>query len=430
MSSPIESASGFGHVDRRPKTFDVRVRGCKVNQCEAAAVARALESRGLRQARTGERPDVVVVHGCAVTAAAERESTRLARAARREGAVHVVFSGCAAAIPAAAEGVEIIPSGPGWSDAIARWIDLLPAPRPGGDCNEAFPGHHRAFVKIQDGCDRWCTYCIVPALRGPPRDTSLDDILREAAARIRAGHLELVLSGVNIGRWRASLGGLAAVVREVARLPGLRRLRLSSLHPADLTPELLDVMRSSAAVVPHVHLPLQSGSDDVLRRMNRGYTAGEFLAAVERARAYLDRAAITTDVMVGFPGETGRDFNATVAVCRAAGVSRIHIFPFSPRPSTAAARLDGRVPQAVVRERCGRLRRLAMELSVAAHSGHVGEEVGVLCETWDGATAAGYSERYMPVRFPAPADPRGRIWRVRVVAADADTLTGELIGPG
>ena len=197
-------------------------------------------------------------------------------------------------------------------------------------------------------------------------------------------------------------------------------LRLSSLHPAELTDELLAVWRATPAMTPHVHLPLQSGSTRILRAMRRGYTADEFLAAIARARAALDRPAFNTDIIVGFPGETDGDFEDTLRVSRAAGFSRMHIFPFSPRPGTPAADHPDTVPAPVIHERARGLRKLADDLQQAAHAAAVGETARVLCETqaaggeWDG-----YSERYYPVRFAGPPD-----WTGQLVNVHLDRMNG------
>ncbi len=432
MFSPTDLATPS--PSRRPLTYIVDVFGCKVNQCEAREIERELERRGLRGADEGERADVAVVHTCAVTSTALAESRRRLAQLDRPGTL-VVASGCGAGLlPEHVRCDATVPAGPGWSASLRAALDgLLGAPThpEAAERPRRFTGHARAFVKVQDGCDLGCAYCIVPRLRGPPRDRPLESIVAEVQRYVRVGHAEVVLSGVSIGLWgRDRDEELADVVAAVARVRGLRRLRLSSLHPLELTDRLLDTMRSHPNVAPHLHLPLQSGSDAVLRRMRRRYTVADFVEAVARARAALEEPAITTDVMAGFPGETPADFDATVQLCRAVGFSRMHVFAFSARPGTAAAALPGRLAAPEIRRRAAELRTLGRELALAWHRRWVGREVELLVERWSPATgrAAGHCARYCAVETILPARPdEAGVVRVRVTAADADGLRGEPI---
>jgi len=213
---------------------------------------------------------------------------------------------------------------------------------------QGFDDHQRAFLKVQDGCDAHCTYCIIPRLRPDLRSKPIEVAVTEARELVRHGHKEIIVTGIFLGAYghetaiRRRFGGdgapLADLVAALADVTGLERLRLSSLEPGDVSEALLDVLASRPNCVPHLHLPLQSGSETVLRRMNRQYTRDDYAAMLDRVRARLDRPAITTDVIVGFPGETGADFEASVEIARHAGFCKIHAFPFSPRKQTAAAR--------------------------------------------------------------------------------------------
>ena len=251
----------------------------------------------------------------------------------------------------------------------------------------------RAFLKIQDGCDAHCTYCIIPTLRPTLWSKPVESVVEEARNRVSAGHVEIVLTGIFLGAYgqptalrrrqpQSTAKPLGKLINAICvNTPGLRRLRLSSLEPGDLTDELIDVLRHHRQVVPHFHLPLQSGSDALLRRMNRQYTRGGFLQMVERVNAAFDQPALTTDVIVGFPGETDDEFERTVEVVRAAGFIHVHAFPYSPRPGTAAARwTEQYVRGPIVNERIARLRDIAAEQSFAFRSGFVGETVEVIIE--------------------------------------------------
>lgn len=420
------------------RTFGVRVLGCKVNQYEAAQAEHLLRQAGLTPAAPGTAPDVMVLHTCAVTSAALRKSAQLARRLAAEARC-VLLSGCGVAGGLDVKGMAIeasVPSGPGWLDRLAEAVAALPLPKSPAAASDGlldhFPGHTRAFLKIQDGCDRRCAYCIVPALRAAPRDKPLPDILREAQALVRNGHRELVLTGVCVGLWgRGGPAGLADVVRAVAALPGVTRLRLSSLHPEDLTPRLLDAWAEHPSLMPHFHLPLQSGSDRILAAMRRGYTAGEFLDAVARIRARVPDPALTTDVIAGFPGETDADFDATLSVGRAAGFSRVHAFSFSPRPGTPAAEAAGTVPAEVIHARVQRLRTAAGEWARAFHRRFDGVSAQVICETRDDRTGEweGYTERYIPVHFKGPAGWQGRVLEVRLGHPTTAGLRGTPVTP-
>jgi len=428
-------------TERAPTTFSVEVLGCKVNQHEAQQIRCALEAAGLRAAADGTVPDLAVVHTCAVTAEALRQSRQAAR--RRGGAAtRLILSGCGASpqLGAAAEvaAAAVVPAGPNWVERLVAAAESLGARGAAsahaagfGTILDRFAGHTRAFVKAQDGCDNGCAYCIVPRLRGPPRDRPAGEILAEARSLAAAGHAELVLSGVCVGRYGDGGGRetLADLIAQLDRVEGLERLRLSSLHPAELTDELLAAWRASPKMAPHAHLPLQSGSDAVLARMGRGYTAAQFLEAVERLRRALDRPAIATDVIVGFPGETEDDFEQTLAVARRAGFSRIHGFRFSPRPGTPAAALRPTVAAPVARARARRLQEEAARLSTAFHAASVGRIVRVLAETRVAARGEwkGYDERYISVRFPGGPEWAGRLAPVRLTAADAAGARGELV---
>lgn len=255
-----------------------------------------------------------------------------------------------------------------------------------------FEGHRRAFLKVQDGCDAHCTYCIIPRLRGAPRSKPEHIILEEVRALIYTGYREIVLTGIYLGafgretavrkRFASSDSPLARLVGAIAKTPGLLRLRLSSLEPGDLDESLLNALRSSKVCVPHLHLPLQSGSAEILRRMNRQYSVEDFLETTRRVRDALDRPAITTDIVVGFPGEQDADFEATLAVARQAGFCDIHAFPFSPRRQTAAAKWsDQFVPSPVVDERLTRLAVLKSELSLAFRRQFLGQTERVIVES-------------------------------------------------
>lgn len=304
--------------------------------------------------------------------------------------------------------------------------------------------HQRAFLKVQDGCDAHCTYCIIPTLRPSPWSKPVEAAVDEAKRLVAAGHVEIVLTGIFLGAYgqptalrrrqpRPTAEPLGELVEALCtHVPGLHRLRLSSLEPGDVTPELLEILRRHREVVPHFHLPLQSGSDAILRRMNRQYTSADFLRLVEQLRSAFDRPALTTDIIVGFPGEGESDFQQTLRVVDAARFIHIHAFPFSPRPGTAAARWTKEfVAGRVANERMAVLRERAAEHSFAFRQSFIGENADVLVERTSRESHAtsvrhGRCERYFDVCFDGFAGRAGECVRVRIDRVTRDQTFGSL----
>jgi len=303
----------------------------------------------------------------------------------------------------------------------------------------------RAFVKIQDGCDAHCTYCIIPSLRPTLWSKPVEQVVEEVRGLVDAGHVEIVLTGIFLGAYGQSTAlhrrqrgqnSLEGLIEALSAVTGLRRLRLSSIEPGDLTPSLLEAMAASPQVVPHFHIPLQSGSDLILRRMNRQYNRGKFLGMVDRIHAAFDRPALTTDIIVGFPGEDDAEFEKTVDVARRSGFIHIHAFPYSPRPGTAAARWTGQfIHGPIVNARIARFTQFASESSRAFRKSFVGEVATVILERghvqYDGRSHRhGRSERYFPILVDDKDDlSAGQELQVRIDRiADAHTLGSVLTG--
>ncbi len=310
-----------------------------------------------------------------------------------------------------------------------------------------FFGHSRAFLKVQDGCDAYCTYCIIPSARKRLYSKPIEDAVSEVRQLVANGYREIVLTGIFLGaygrptasrrRFKSNESPLAGLVEAIAQTEGLDRLRLSSLEPGDVDDALLDVLSRYENCVPHLHLPLQAGSNEVLRRMNRQYTVDEYLAMIQSVRTKLDRPAITTDVIVGFPGETDQMFEDTLNVARESGFCKIHAFPFSPRPGTAAARWKKEfVHQQAVKQRMHDLESLGYELARGYEKQFVGHTERVLVEgksgrgleTADGGLLMhGHSDRYFEVFFAAGQVEPGEMVRVRIDAVEADRVYGTLV---
>ena len=426
-----------GTFTREPvSTFAIRTVGCKVNQYDGQVIREHMAQLGWRERPIGERADVYIINTCTVTARADEKCRKaIRRAIRRNQDARVIVTGCGAVrAPTAFASIA------GVSAVLTReqmvhveeFLATGSAPKPGDIFARGisrFADHTRAFLKIQDGCDAHCAYCIVPLVRGRPRSRSLDEVRREAERLVAAGHVEIVLTGIHVGRYDPG-GGivLADAVRETLKTAGLHRLRISSIEATEVTEALLDTGVSDERFCPHFHLPLQSGDDDILATMRRSYTAARFLNRIDTIRRRFPRPSISTDIMVGFPGETEAQFRNTLAVCRAAGFSRIHIFPFSPRPGTPAAEMADRIRAPVIHERESALRTLAAELALGYKRSFLGETVLPLVEhrrERESGRLAGWSPRYLRVEFDGPDALMGRIVPVRVQAAMPDKVLGE-----
>ncbi|VGO14592.1 Threonylcarbamoyladenosine tRNA methylthiotransferase MtaB [Pontiella desulfatans] len=421
-------------------TYFVNVLGCKVNQYDAQQIEQLLERYGLEKTDTSDDADLIVVHTCGVTADAARKSRQTIRKMQRNNPLaHVIVTGCAAndeLTQVDQDPVFRVPAGADWLQRLVEQLDALAMPhRHGVDgittdtfTISRFEGHTRAFLKVQDGCDIGCSFCIIPQLRKAPRDKAIADAVREATALTAAGYREIVVTGVSVGLYGREQGSsLAEMLRSLVAVPDIGRIRLSSLHPGELTAELLDVWASSPAIMPHLHLSLQSGSDAVLAAMRRGYTADEYLDAVERARAALDNPAFTTDVIVGFPGETDTYFQESHDFCRKVGFSQMHVFTYSPRPKTIAARMGNQVNGALAMERSEQLRALGEQLAADYHRQFAGKNAEVLVEGSKDGRATGYSRHYIPAEFGATEDLRGQMVSLPVRETSA---SGIVCDPG
>ena len=413
--------------------------GCRLNQADTQALQTLLETRGFHTVPLEAQPDVVVVNTCTVTARAELSDRRAIRRAARGGG-RVVVTGCwAQTSPAevvALGGVDLVV---GNADK-ARLPDLLveltrtATPRvevsdiAGARFETTTPGaggRARAFLKVQDGCQHRCAFCVVPLARGSSR--SLGPALVEEHVRtlVAAGHPEVVLTGVDLGHYGADLvprTSLAALLARLVTIGGLRWLRLSSMLPAYFTDGVMDIVTSSPVIAPHLHVPLQSGSDRVLRAMRRPYTVALYRGLVERLTAAIPRLGLGADVIAGFPGESDDDFAETLGLVEALPFSYLHVFPYSARRGTEAAGRPGRVAPASVAERARRLREAAAVKNRRFRERMLGrvEDVLVL-EERDRMTGGlvGLTGNYMEVTFAGPDRLRRGTARVRVIAVDA-----------
>lgn len=400
------------------RTCRLVTMGCKVNQYETQLVKEALERHGYREAAGEESAELCVVNTCTVTGEADSKARQLIRqlAKHNPGTKTVVFGCYAAREPAALEKLPgvfaVVPDNRELPDVMQRF----------GICDwptgiSRFDGHRRAFVKVQDGCILNCTYCIIPQVRPGLRSRTSTEIIEEVRRLIDNGYKEIILTGIHLGHFgvEATRGRSGRVpyrlwhlIRDLNRIPGQWRLRLSSLEAAEVGPDFLSAVADCERLCPHFHLCLQSGSDDVLYRMKRRYRAGRFLKKLDQIRGIFDEPAFSTDVIVGFPGETDADFERTLQTCDSAGFMKIHAFPFSARRGTPAADLGELVPAEVRKERCARLAELERQLARRYHQALSGKRLTVLVEARPASQAGwvlGTACRYVSVEIPGtPAD--------------------------
>ena len=428
--------------------FRILTFGCKVNQCDSTALAQALITRGWREAPEGVAPDLILVNTCTVTARADQQARQAIRGLARDyPGTPLWVTGCYAqrspAELAALPGVQGVLG----NREKARLADLLadlftepPLLRVGplspGEALEALPapiilGRTRPRLKIQDGCEHHCTYCIVPQVRGPRRSLPPEDVAAALEQLAAAGYREAVLTGVNLGQYGVDLTpptDLASLLGAIRSRPRPPRLRLSSLEPQEVTQALLKELASFPGFCPHFHLPLQSGAAPVLEAMGRDYTPEEFRDLVEEINRNIPDAGLGLDVLVGFPGETAADFEATYTLVEALKVTYLHVFPFSPRPGTPAARLR-RVPAPQVKARAKRMRELGQRKKRQFLEAQLGRTGEVLVEGSAPRTGRlkGLSANYLRVLLSGPPEWHNQILTVRFQEVREEALVGEVV---
>lgn len=426
------------------RTVAFHTLGCKVNQYDTQAMRERFEEAGFRTVEFEDRADVYVVNTCTVTGTGDKKSMQTIRRCHRTNPdAAIVVTGCLAqraanelTLPGVrlvlgtqrrGEVVQLLERALAQDCALIAVETLRQAPFERLTVH-AHEGHTRATMKIQEGCDRYCTYCIIPSVRGPIRSRPLAEIRVEAESLAAAGFREAVLTGIHLtsyGREQHGSITLLDAIRAVHGVKGIERIRLGSLEPVIVTRDFVQGIASMPKVCHQFHLALQSGSDTVLARMHRRYTSGEFLAACAMLREAFEDCALTTDVMTGFPGETEEEFAQTVDTCQKAGFARMHVFPYSEREGTKAAAMAGSVPRGVREERARRLIAVGRELERAALERRVGQIEDVLIEETDAqGRGTGYTGGYMRVHVPG-ARP-GTIVRARIGGMENEELSGEL----
>lgn len=420
-----------------PLKYALVTFGCRVNQADSFDIDRAFCAAGA-EATLPETADLVVVNTCSVTASADQGARQAIRRLHRANpAARIVVTGCyATARPddlAALPGVvDVVPNGTK-PTLVAGLVTPTSAEwYAGGDgacgamLGPGLLGRTAYTLRVQTGCDEPCAYCIIPSTRGRGRSRRLEDVLASVDEALAAGYREIVLTGVHLGAWGRDLAGALSVVTlatSLARRGGDVRYRLSSLEPMDCSPPLVDLIAADARFAPHVHLPLQHASDALLERMRRPYRLDDYRRTVDLVRARMPGAAIGSDVIVGFPGETDEDHRRLVAYLASSPLTSLHVFPYSTRAGTEAARLSGHVPPPVVRQRTAEVRAIGRRLAERFREAQDGAVRRALTVD-DGRTAV--TDNYLSVRIP-PGQPRNRWVDVRLTRA-GEGFVGEIVG--
>jgi threonylcarbamoyladenosine tRNA methylthiotransferase MtaB len=425
------------------KRVAIATLGCKTNQFESAAMIEQFEKAGYAVVPFTQPADIYVVNSCTVTARTDAETRRLIRRARRlNPAARVVATGCYAQV---AQGeLEQMPEldsvlGNREKQDITRLVetgeslvsDIAGELTAGPLKLESFAEHTRAFLQAQNGCNSFCAYCIVPYARGRSRSVPLDAVLQGVRNLAAKGFKEVVLTGIHLGAYGLDLAppqSLTGLVRRIDAERIVPRLRIGSVEPNELTDELLALMAESKIICPHLHLPLQSGSDSVLQRMGRRYTTAFFRDLMARIVSALPQAFIGADVIAGFPGETEEEFNETLQLIEDLPFSDLHVFPYSSRPGTRAAAMPGQVPGNVIKKRAELLRDCAARKKDGFLSRQVGHEVMVLVQGFDEKSLIcnGISNNYVTVRFQGQKGMINSEQEVSVDGVAGEHVTGHL----
>lgn len=430
------------------KKIAITTLGCKVNQFESASFASSLLQAGCELVPFAGKADVYVINTCAVTGRAGQQSRQLIRrAVHANPAARIVVTGCYAQmapgeiLDLGCHSLCIVGNGSKHlvaeaaltestcdlamlMDNIGRQKEIahLPVRR--------FKGRTRAFLRIQDGCNNFCSYCIVPYTRGRSRSLPLARVLEQTAVFAEEGYREIVITGINVGKYGLDLAGGVSLCALLARLcrefPAVR-FRLSSIEPAEVDDRLLELLARESNFMPHLHIPLQSGDNGILARMNRRYTSGDFSRVVNRVAEAVPGTAIGCDILCGFPGESGDAHRNTLRLLADLPVTYLHVFPYSRRPGTLAASMPNHLPKGEKDQRVSRFRELDQDLRSRFYRRNLGAVRSVLVERFSRTSGMlqGFSDNYLPVRFPGDRRLRGKIISVRLDGLSAD---GKIFG--
>ncbi len=433
--------------------FKISTLGCKVNQSESEAIAGQLQSADWLPAENGDATEIFIINTCTVTQKAAMQSRQaVRRAIRANPNSRIVVTGCYAQTePGALEKIGGVHYIIGNADK-HRISEILAAGRDSADdqaiaiCNDIRISDHlkpslnamtysrsRPFLKVQDGCDACCTYCIVPRARGPSRSLPVNHVLEGVKALSNAGYHEIVLSGIHLGRFGCDLipvSSLSELLDHIDRASSIARVRLSSIEPLELTDDLIERVAGSPRFCRHFHIPLQSGDDHILQKMKRPYAVDDFRQRVAKIRKHIPDAAIGIDILIGFPGETDAAFENTYALVQELPVTYLHVFPFSARPGTPAAHYPDRVAPVVIKARCEQMRRLGQAKRIDFFQKSIGKQLEILVESTRHAPTGllkGISSNYIPVLIDADDQQMNKLVTVQLTHMMDSFLKGTIV---
>ncbi len=429
------------------KTFSILTLGCKVNQYESEAMSELFESRGYRQVENDEISDVYIVNTCTVTNLSDRKSRQFIRKSKKKNPDSVVaVVGCYSQVSPDEvkniEGVDVV-IGTTERNKIVDLIeeskvshgkinivkDLKNVREFANTTNFDSNNRTRAYMKVQDGCNRFCTYCIIPFARGPIRSRTIEDSVREARTLADRGFKEIVLTGIHIGSFGMDMGDMRLIdlIEAIAEVDGIERIRLSSVEPIIITDEFMDRAVKTGKLCDHFHLSLQSGSNNILKAMNRRYTREEYIEKANSIRKYMPNAGLTTDIIVGFPGESEEDFHDSMSIVREVGFSRIHVFKYSKRKNTKAAVMKNQIDGNVKKERSEKLIALGEEYQEIFERENMKTHQSVLFEEEDKGEYYGYTTNYIRVKAKSEVDLKNKIKSVKILDT-GEIANCEIIG--
>ncbi len=419
--------------------FHIITLGCKVNTYESEMIKESLEQKQFVYTENELEANIILINTCSVTNMADNKSKKMVRHAKRLGKI-VVVCGCSSENKQEEyKNLEIdILIGNRDKNKIATLIQEYletqntitkfyeDAPCFDAMQVEKFSSHTRAFVKIEDGCNNYCSYCIIPYVRGNVRSKEFNDAVEEIETLVQNGHKEIVLTGILTGSYFSHGKSLADLITEISKIDGLERIRISSIEVTELNEDMLNVIKENKRVVNHFHIPLQAGSDEILKRMNRKYTLEEFKKKIDLIRSIKPDVSITTDVIVGHPYETDELFLKTIETCKEFGFAKVHVFPYSKRDGTPSSRMPNQVEDAVKKERSRKLNQVSKELEEAFYKKHIGQEVEVLIEETNDLESIGFTTNYLKVKVKQNLQ-NNVIYKIRINGYEKEVLLGDVV---
>ena len=415
------------------KTVAFHTLGCKVNTYESNAMLKIFNEAGYQEVDFKQVADVYVINTCTVTNTGDSKSRQMIRKAiRKNPKATICVVGCySQTAPEEIEKIEGVGVvlGTQYRSDIVKYVDEhletgemvikvdnVMNLRKFEDLNIDRFKNTRAFLKIQDGCNNFCTYCIIPYARGRVRSRQKESVLNQAQRLVDNGYVEIVLTGIHTAGYGEDLDDYSfyELLVDLVKIKGLKRLRISSIETSQISDEIIDLIGSNEIIVDHLHVPLQAGSDATLKRMNRKYTTAEYLEKINKIRSYLPNIAFTTDVIVGFPGETDEEFEETYNFIKQVNYSELHVFPYSPRKNTPAAKMKDQVNDQIKHERANRLLQLSKELNHEFALKQIGKTLKVLFEKRDGEYLIGHAGDYLKVKVKTADNLIGEIVTIKI----------------